>query len=146
MLALVVILIAPWQKIAAADDAYLLSLSAARPPCTNSETATLTASGSRCYGTRPAETRLEMPAGRIVYLDPRAEVPVEWLFVGPLFLRTDDLLEPGIGYRIRETSAGLRLEVFINDRMRSSAVDLNTWTPALTPDDREIWVRLSRLN
>ena len=109
-----------------------------------SATATET-SGSRCYGTQPAVTRLEMPADRVVYLDRGAPVPVEWLYVGPLFLRPNDLLEPGIGYGTRETANGLRVEIFIDDRMRSAPVSLNDWSAALTPDERQIWVRVSRV-
>jgi hypothetical protein len=147
-LALLVTSTLSWQNTAAATDQgnYLLSLSASRPPCLDSATAADEVFGIRCYGTRTTETSVEMPADRIVYLDRGAEVPAEWLFVGPLLLRADDLPEPGLGYRIRRSDAGLRLEILAGSRMRSTAIGLNTWTPALTPEDRTVWVRLSSVD
>ena len=60
-LALLLALIRPWQ-ISAAEETYLLSLSAARPPCMETRATASETSGSRCYGTQPAVTRLERPS------------------------------------------------------------------------------------
>lgn len=141
---LLITLFAAWAIDAAAaeDDHYLLTLSSSRPPCSGADGA---GSDRRCFGTRPDVTRVEMPLGPIVYLETRASVPEGWVFAGPLLLHAGNFSDPGRGYRFRQGASGLRLEIYRDQRMLSTLIELDRWLPAQTPDDEEIWVRVSRV-
>lgn len=124
---------------------YRLALTASPPACARSHRADDPAPG-RCFGTRPEVIELEMPPDRVVYLDDAdAPVPAAWIFAGPLLLHTADLLAPGLGYGFRESASGLRLEIYRGERMLSTAVELDRWLPARTPDGDEIWFLVRRV-
>lgn len=144
---------AAMPQSADAATVYRLRITHQRPPCSGptpglpimpNDPGAITAPGGerRCYGTRPAEMELWLPAGRYAWLDAHAGNPAAWIAVGPVLVDPGVLEPPPLGLRITGTGPDLALETRYGDGATLTPLAPGRWQPVQSADGGRFWVQV----
>lgn len=128
---------------------HVLRIAPNRPPCSapsglpvvpSDPAAGYAGSIGRCYGTRPAELELRLPADRLVWLDAAPGHPVEWIEVGPLWVNPRGAQPPPLGLRLTPDGDGATLEIRRGHTASLTRLEPGVWRAVELPDGQTVWM------
>ncbi len=130
---------------------YRVRIADQRPPCADppadlpivpNDPGAITLPGGerRCYGTRPPEMELWLPAGRYVWLHSQAPTPAAWIDLGPVLVDPSTVEPPPLGLRVIPEGTGLTFETRFGQDAVLTPIAGDRWQRVESADGRTLWV------